>query len=652
MPRASHIALAGGLLLSASAAFGLALLLEADWNRARPWVQQKLGTATGRSVAIQGDLELTWQAPPGASGWRAWIPWPHLQAHQVVLGNAGWSQHPEMARVNRLSFSIDPVAALQKRIVIPALALDAPELLLERTADGRDNWTFGEKEGGWQFAVRRLVVNHGRVVIDDAVRKLRVTAEAVPRPEPTALYALDWRLRGSLGAASLEGGGSSGGQLDLHDETAAFPLAIELRAGSTRIAAGGILRAPAGAPGLDLQLKVSGISMAQLWGLTGIVLPETPPYATDGRLVARRTAEGVHWRYENFSGKVGATDLAGTLAYRSGTPRPTLEGEVASRLLRVADLAPLLGVDSAASRKRRGNRTAQPGDRIFPVEPLRTERWNSIDADVRLSADKATRRHELPVEKLSAHVRLQEGVLTLAPLQFGVAGGTLDAALRLDGRRRPVEGEMTVSARRLKLARLLPKTPEGHAGTGELSVDAALRGSGNSFAGMIGASAGELRAAVNRGSVSKLLLDRMGMNFGSMLVTRMFGDRPVGIQCAVGDFLIEKGVLRPRAFVLDTEEARIHLDGKVDLGAERLGLTLYPESKGVHLVSLRSPLHLTGSFRDPVMEADRGMLALRAGGALALGAFAPLAAALLPLVEVGPGETNECAALMASAAGG
>lgn len=44
--------------------------------------------------------------------------------------------------------------------------------------------------------------------------------------------------------------------------------------------------------------------MANLYPLTGITLPDTPAYSTDGHLLARLKEEGgALFRYENFNGK-------------------------------------------------------------------------------------------------------------------------------------------------------------------------------------------------------------------------------------------------------------------------------------------------------------------------------------------------------------
>ena len=76
----------------------LVVLANWDWNRARPWVNDKVSEATGRHFAIQGDLSTDWSWPqPLVRGWQRWIPGLTVHARDVVLGN-----RPDFGRVGAL----------------------------------------------------------------------------------------------------------------------------------------------------------------------------------------------------------------------------------------------------------------------------------------------------------------------------------------------------------------------------------------------------------------------------------------------------------------------------------------------------------------------------------------------------------------------
>lgn len=655
MSRATKIATWTGLGLLTIVVVCIAALLAFDWNRIKPWINMRVSEAAGRPFAIHGDLGLTWQTPKGESGWRTWVPWPRLNAQEVTLGNPEWSKTPQMARVRELTFSVSPIPLLQHKIVIQSLALNNPQLSLERLEDGRNNWTFkqrSEQPSKWTLDLRRLVLNDGTVLVNDAVKRANLKVD-INTLADGGEYQIGWRVAGTYNGEPASGNGRAGAILSLQQPDAKYPVEAKLRVGKTSIEAKGTLTEPRNLAALDLKLKFAGVSMAHLYPLIGVTLPETPPFSTEGRLFGTpRRGEnkgGGNWTYEKFTGKVGNSDLSGTLRYQSRQTRPLLEGTVVSSLLNFNDLSALIGADSNASRAQRGVKTVQPENKVLPVETFKTERWTAIDADVQFTGRKIIRQQELPINNLVTRLQLKDGVLELAPLKFGVAGGNLVATIRLDGEKKPVQADMKLSARHLKLKELFPTLQSMQASFGEINGDAALKASGNSVAALLGSSSGDIRLVVNQGTISKFLLEAAGLNIGSLVLTQLFGDKQVTLNCAVSDFEVNKGVMHARAFVVDTRDATIYVNGDIKLAEEHLALTIHPESKGVRVISLRSPLFVNGPFKKPKVEIDKGTIALKAGSAIALGVLAPVAAALIPLVNVGPGEKSECGTLLAQA---
>ena len=661
LSRRQKIVLAGAAVLVAVPVAAAITLLNMDWNRAKPWLNGRASEALGRPFAIAGDLSLTWQQPATAAGsktWRDSLPWPHLQAQDVRLGNpdamAQTDGEPaQLATVSQLAVSLNPLALLEKKIIIPELRFDTPRIRLLRSKDGRNNWTFEKQDQAspWQLELQSVVFSKGTVYLTDGVTQTAMRAD-VDTLADDKRYGIAWTLSGKYRGETVQGGGKAGSVLSLQRQGTPFPIQAEMRASGSSMAIEGTLTRPTDLAALDVRLKIAGPSMARLYPLTGVLLPETPHFSTEGHLTGTLAPGGGEWVYDQFSGKVGSSDVEGKLAFSASKPRKRLTGEVHSRLLQFVDLGPLVGADSSASKKERGVTSTQPAGRVLPVETFKTERWTSLDADVRYTADKITRDAELPISKLDTHVLLTDGVLSLTPLNFNVAGGTLTSQIKLDGSGKVIPNgiaaELKASARHLRIKQLFPRLPALQASVGEINGDASLSATGNSVATLLGSSNGEVRALINRGSISKLLLEEMGLNIGSIVVTKLVGDKQVKLNCMAADFVVNKGLMRTRQFIVDTEDAVLHIDGTVNLGNEQLDLTLQPDSKGLRIFSLRSPLYVKGTFSKPDVSVDKGVLALRAGGALALAVVAPVAA-LLPLVNAGPGEENECATLLANA---
>jgi len=471
------------------------------------------------------------------------------------------------------------------------------------------------------------------------------SAAATPaRAEPQ--YAMGWTVKGTYNKTPVSGTGKVGGVLALQNPNRPFPIQADVHIADMHIALVGTLTDPAHLAAVDLRLWLQGRSMAHLYGLTGVTLPETPPYATEGRLIGQFHPHASVFRYENFTGRVGGSDLNGTLVYTQRSPRPLLSGNLVSNLLQFSDLAPIIGADSNASKKSRGDTAKQPPDRVLPVEQFRTDRWKAIDADVKFTGRRIIRQGSLPISDLYTHVVMKNGVLSLDPLRFGVAGGTLATNVTLDGSGVPLKGRGTMQARHLKLKQLFPKFKTMQSALGEVNGDASLSATGNSPAALAATSNGELKMLVTQGTVSRLLMEAAGLNVANVVYEKLFGDRDVDINCAAAHFVDTDGVLDSKVFALDTDDAVIDINGQVSLRDETMNLKIHPHTKGFRVFSLRSPLYVKGTFKKPHVGVDATALALRGGAAVGLGLINPFAA-LLPLIAPSNNQPLPCNALLA-----
>jgi uncharacterized protein involved in outer membrane biogenesis len=643
-------------ILIALPVIAIVFILTFDWNRARPWINAKVSEAIERPFAIRGNLSVEWERPartmaPSERTWRDHIPWPHLIANDTHIGNPAGMPAQDTGSARQFSFSVNPFALLSHTIQIPLLRFDGPRVDLLRLDDRRNNWTFKrkEKKSKWELDLERVVLTDGIVHIKDAVTKADVTAR-VRTLERDPRYGVGWTLDGTYNGAPVTGGGKAGAVLSLKQQTTPYPVQADMRSGKTRIAVEGTVTRPAKLAAIDLKLELAGPSMDQLYNFTGVVLPTTGPFSTSGRLTGSLGEDKKRWVYEDFKGKVGSSDIGGRLEYVTGEPRPKLSGNVRSRKLVFADLAPLIGADSNAAKKERNADAVQPGGKVLPVEEFKTGRWNKLDADVRFAADQIIRDTAFPISKLSTHLTMNNAVLNLEPLEFAMAGGTVRSNIRLDGRGREgpkaIKAQAKVTARNIEIAKLFPKIEQMQASVGKLAGDASLTAQGNSVASLLAGSNGELKTLINQGQVSKMLLEMMGLNVANIIVTKLFGDKQVQLNCLASDFAVTNGLAKTRYFVVDTREAVININGSINLANEQLDLRIDPKTKALRIFSLRSPFYVRGPFSQPDVSVDKGVLAMKAGSAIALAAVTPIAA-LIPLINAGPGKDSDCGRLLA-----
>lgn len=650
-----------------------------DWNRLKPTINQKVSAELNRPFAIRGDLGVNWARNREEHGWRSWVPWPYIHAEDIMLGNPPGVPDVTMVHLQRADATLAPLALLHKELYLPWIKLQQPDARLVQTADKKNNWTFtlassensdpNAAPSAWSFRLDNVLFDQGQVRYRDAVNNADVTVQINPLGKPVPYgqvaggddqqkgagdFVFGWQAKGTYNQQTLSGEGKIGGMLSLRSQTTPFPLQFDVRNGTTRVRAAGTLQDPLNLGGLNVRLRFSGDTLANLYGLTGVLLPDTPPYETDGHLIARfNDQKGALFRYENFNGHIGDSDIHGSLVYRQGKPRPLLTGELRSDQLRMADLGPLIGVNSGKgseqtqrAKAQRGEAAAQPADRVLPHDRFETQSWGAMDADVKFSGKRIEHSSKLPLSDLYTHLQLKDSTLLLDPLRFGMAGGSINTTIRLEGDRSPMRGRADLHARKLQLRQLFPGVTAMQRSLGQLNGDASLSGSGNSVADLLGTSNGELKLLMNDGLISRSLMEIAGLNVGNYIVGKLFGDDEVRINCAATDLNVRQGVATPRIFVFDTENAVINVSGNANFASERLDLTVNPESKGVRVITLRSPLYVRGTFKNPDAGVKTGPLLARGAAAVALGTVLTPAAALLALISPSDTDDNQCSRVL------
>jgi len=695
-------------------------ILYYDLNRAKPWIEQKVSEATGRTFSIAGPLSAEWHWPqPLDTGWRHWIPGITVHAEQLELGHPVDFTTPEsparavtglpalparkaltapvpdantdvtdpkaaarkpeatpaktnvtakaseaapanaptqeardpamMASIGHASASLRLWPLLARHVQIDTLVLDEPDIVLARRKDGKANWQFERREPSakpWGFDVGELRIQQGWLGYVDGIMDLAVLARlsSIDNAPADSPYGLAFALTGSYGKAKVDGQGKGGPVLSLREQEVNYPLQFAARAGSVAATVEGILANPVKLSGLDFDVMLKAGSMADLYPLTGLVLPNTPAFETRGHLTGSLEPEKAVWKYEDFKGKVGRSDLAGSLTYTAGKPRARLEGFMRSEQLRLADLVPVLGTSEA-----KAERAKSTGGKILPDETFDIGRWNSMDLDLKFDGKHIVSSDKLPIDALSTHAVLKNGVLRLDPLRFDVAKGKFNTVVALDSNKKPLQGEIRGTVAGLKLSALFPKVELMQKSLGQMDGAIALSAQGNSVAKLLGTSTGEFKLYVRNGTLSAELLDLAALNVGSVVVAKLFGDdREVQLQCAVADFAVNKGVAQARIAKLATPEANVEMTGTIDLGRELFDLNIKPESLKWKFFSLRTPLNVRGPFSQPKVRPEVAPLALRAGAAVAAIAVAPVALALLPITVPAAEDDANCGALLAA----
>ncbi|UFN51193.1 AsmA family protein [Roseomonas sp. OT10] len=579
----------------------------------------------------------------------------------------GFPPDPPFARIPRLTLRLDVMEYWRsRRVAIPLIEAERPQVEALAREDGSNNYTFpfGEPAGesdpdGAQATAAaapridllRVIEGQAHVVVPTlgADFQLAVATRDEAGPEPKIAV----EARGTYGGQPITGRLLGGAVLALQDATKPWPVEMELANGPTRVALAGTLQNPLAFQGADLKLRLSGPDMALLQPLTGIPLPKTPNYQVEGQLdyVAGRV------RFRDFGGRMGRSDLNGTITVTTGAGKPDVTADLRSRRVDLADLGGFIGEEPGrvstpgqTPQQRREVARAEASSRLLPDEPLNLPKLEAANVHLKYRADSIIGRN-MPFDTMGAEMEIENGAVTLKPLTLGVGRGQIAGNISLvPGEDGALRARADVQFQRLDVSRLMQATG-AFEGAGVLGGRAVIEGSGKSLAAILGSGNGSLTLTMaGGGNLSALLVDLSGLRLANALLSLLKLPDRTQVECFLGDFALRRGVLSTRTLLLDTDDVLVQGTGTIDMGRERLNMRLQSDSKGFTIGQLPAPILIEGTFRNPSVMPEVGELVARGGIASGLGFLAaPLA--LLPTIQFGVGDDNRCEGLVRRSGG-
>jgi uncharacterized protein involved in outer membrane biogenesis len=664
-------------------------------------VQHRLAKVLDRRVVFGSD-------PDNSSGVRiGLIGSVRVRADAIEIGAPEWSPAPYMllAREARMTLGYRDLwrAYRGQTLHIRDLEAGALDANLERRNDGRASWQFGSKRADEAAkeasppTLGRFVVGDGHVLYADGVLPAEIDArfslsDGIARAAPASVPAV------SLGAASaaasdargivIRAGGAAGGasaptaesvrlaegerglrlkaigqyrklpvRIDLRtagvlgffddgEDAKSQPLSLRALIGRTDLAFDGTTRNPLRFTGLKGRFRLSGPSLANVGDALGITLPTTPAFKTHGTLVKDLDV----WKAVFEDATIGSSRLNGAFSYDRRPEVPLLAGRLGGQRLLLADLGPAVGTPAPGTA---GAAAARSG-RVIPDKHFDLPSLRAMNANVVIDIgtfDSGTDILE-PLHPARAHLLLADGVLTIADFLGVTAQGKLAGYLQLDGRTDKALWTADLRLLGVDLAQWLRLKRSGNAPpylSGKLDASVKVKGSGRSAAEILGSLDGDLRMHMRDAAISHLAIEAAGIDLAQALGVMIQGDEALEIRCNVADLDVIKGVARPKVVVLNTDVTTIWIDGTVSLQNETLDLRAVVSPKNFSPLTLRTPVHVKGTFSNPLVSLEVGKLAGKAAAAGLLALLNPLAA-IVPFIDPGSTEKaaeadSECAAL-------
>jgi uncharacterized protein involved in outer membrane biogenesis len=612
----------------------------------------------------------------GAVGRRVTIAHLHVHLGRVtrVVADDVQVDNPDQfaapgpfVRIDHLGVAVNVEQYIRDRsIVIPMINLDHPTVEAIATASGQNNYTL--KFGGGSDTgsgnnpapaprIGALTIEDGSVhaVLPQLKADFHLAVATRPATGNVAQHGQQQEIavdaRGTYAGQPVTGTLVGGALLSLRDTAQPYSVDLRLANGSTHVALTGTVQDPLAFKGADLRLVFGGDNMADLYPLTGIPIPATPRYSIAGRL----DYADHRFRFEDFRGTVGNSDLSGTITEAPGHVRPDVTMDLQSQRVDLADLGGFIGTTPGGAHEA-GATEAQRRDvaheeatnpNLLPTTPINIPKIRAADIHLRYHGDHIEGK-SMPLDQLIVAMDVVDGAITLHPLSFVVGTGKIAGNISLTPvSDNQVHAKADVDFDRVDLGRIMQST-HLFEGAGAIGGRAELDATGNSIASWAANGNGGLTLYMAGGNLSAVLVDLAGLEFGKALLSALGIPSQTNVQCFIGDLSLVHGEVTTHTLMLDTGEAIIRGQGSVDLRDQKIDFSISTKPKHFSIGSLPTPIDVTGTLKNPSVGPEIKPLLERGGAAAVLGVLAaPLA--ILPTIQLGVGDPHQCADLVQEA---
>jgi uncharacterized protein involved in outer membrane biogenesis len=660
--------LLGFLSLLILLVIGVALIPNSVWKRL---IVYEVTQSTHRKASIDGPLEL-----------HLFRREPQLVMDGFELANVDWARGKDMVKVDHFDVSVSLWSLLKFDPQFPHLIIDNPSIALERDGKGRANWDFSTPGATKPPppdnsppphipVIQHLSVSNGQLRADDRLKKLKFDGQ-INIDEKTGTK--------TAGQLSVKGKGSlnekpfelrfDGEPLINVDSSKPYSFDAMVTAADIKLTAHTDIPHPFDLGSVRSKFHITGKDLADVYYLTNLALPNTPPYDVSGTAVRDK----LKFQVDDFKGRLGNSDIQGRLGIDTGAARPKLTANLTSKLLDINDLAAPLGSQATAANKAdtlakpatakpAGKKnSAPPPSPIPPAEPalllpdadLQVNRVRAMDADFTFAAA-AIKTSKMPMKDIRFHLLLDNGKLTMNPLAFTLPQGEFSGSVGLNARGPAPETDIDMKIDQVDLAQFRPKDTEAASApiSGSLQGRIRLHGTGSSVHKTALNAVGDITMIIPNGRVREAFMELTGINVDRGLTELLFKkQQATDLRCGIINFHAADGDLKATTMVIDTTRLLLTGTGQVAFDDEAIDMSIRGKPKGIRFVRIQSPILVRGTLSKPSVGLKTSNVVGQAAAATALGVLLTPAAAVLAFVDPGLAKDANCQALLAQAEDG
>ncbi|ONF96132.1 AsmA family protein [Sphingomonas jeddahensis] len=511
-----------------------------------------------------------------------------VRLHDVRVPGPAWAGDADLALVRDMEIGFSALSLVTGRLALSHVTLSGARLHLIRARDGRENWRGSARRGGsGGGGLDRLTVHDSRLTYRDAKQDrsfdlalasnaaagLRLNGSGTVRGTPVQVA-----IRAPAISDKAEG---------------RWPFDARIAGDGLTMHAKGSMDAPLDTDRMTLDVTAQARDLKLIDAIIEAGLFRTQPVT----LSAHVRREPGRWLIDRLDGRIGRSDLSGTLTVGKQDGRTKLDGTFTSRQLDFDDFASDEGLAQRTAKER------ATGPRVVPDTRVNLAKIGSTDGRIAFRVGRiVSREGPSSLTSLSGTLVLDHRVLTVAPLTIGVREGRITGRAVIDQRD---DGPVPLVRLDFRLTDSSIPALGGGGGsvTGRVDGRAVLAGRGSTIREAVGRADGRIGLVARNGELPREIAEALGFDAGSALLAR--DDARAVLRCVVVGLDMRAGRGRAGPFVVDTSQSRLDGEGTVTFPGETLAIRLSGAPKHDAVLRLPGSATMGGTVSAPDIVVPR-----------------------------------------------
>ncbi|MEM7144106.1 MAG: AsmA family protein [Verrucomicrobiota bacterium] len=370
-------------------------------------------------------------------------------------------------------------------------------------------------------------------------------------------------------------------------------------------------------PYSHLAFDLNGGNLAQLDAIYELDLPPLGPYSASGVV----DVIGKNLSLQDLKVQVGESTLLADIELDKTAKPHALTATINAETIQLDDFAaagwsltggnenatPPPAEEAPPNPETTDTTNAAAAASTLPKGMLSHEVLSSLNANVTLEVGEVISGPD-HLGKANAKLTLKDARIDLNPLTLAIPGGKFDGSLVFHPKAdNTLDWNLKIDAQRADYSVLIRRLDPDTKIAGIMNVDLDLAANDVPFgAPQLNVATGRLDFSVCPESLDAGILDLWATNIVLALLPKLDPDNESKLNCVVAKLHLDNGIIFPEALGLDTSTLRMVAEGGINLKENTIDLTLTPHPKDPQILSLETPVNITGNLNEP--EINMGKL--------------------------------------------